>query len=84
MVCFKKPLRHLGDFDVGQARISFADIQQSVAVAHRESVVAQNADALAVAVFHRGYDYIERGQFAFQFEPRFSSASRACRPTQDL
>ena len=75
----QEPLRHLGDFNVGEAGISFPDIQQPVAVAHRECVIAQNADPLPVTVFHGSSDHIQRSQFALEFEPRFPSPSWAVR-----
>ena len=72
---FQKPLRHLGDLDIGQAGIRFADVDQSFAIAHGEGVVAQYSDALAVAVLDRRDHHVERGQFALELEPRLPAPS---------
>ena len=72
---FQEPLSHLGDLDVGQAGIRFADVEQFFSIAHGEGVVAQHSDALAVAVLDRRDHHVERGQFALELEPRFAAPS---------
>src|SRR5215467_10273634 len=72
----KKPLRHLRNFSVGQPGISFADVEQPVAIAHGEGVVAEHAHSLAVTPLHGGHDHVQRCHFTLQFQPGFAAASR--------
>src|SRR2546428_5320054 len=51
-VC-EEPLRHLRDLFVGEAGVRLANVEQLIAVAHRERVVGEHAPALSVAPLHR-------------------------------
>ena len=44
-----------------------------LAVPHREGVIAQHADALAVAVLDCGDHHVQCGQFALELQPRFAA-----------
>ncbi len=71
----QKPPGHLGDLDVGQAGVCFADVDQLFSIAHGKGVVAQYSDALAVAVLDRRDHHVERGQFALELQPRLPAPS---------
>ena len=69
-------LGELGDFGIGEARISFADIEEPVAIANGESVIRQCFVALAVAEFDSGDNDVERGIGLLEFEPIATAAAR--------
>src|SRR6266566_1126258 len=69
----EEPLRHFGDLSVGQSRVGLADVDQPVAVPNGKRVVAKHSDSLSVSVLDRGYDDIERREFALELEPRLTA-----------
>src|SRR5690348_12665089 len=71
----QEPLGHVGDLFICESGIGFADIQQAIAVANREGVIAEHAHALAVPVFHRRDHNIECGQLALQLHPGLATPS---------
>ncbi len=69
----EEPLGHLGDLGIGQAGIGFADVYQPVAMPHGERVIAEHANALAMAILHGGHYDVEGGKFSLHLQPRFSA-----------
>jgi hypothetical protein len=68
----------LGDLDVGQAGIGFADGEQAVVVflvSDGEGVVAEDIAAFAVAVFDADHDDVEGGVGLLEFEPGEAAAA---------
>ena len=73
----QKPFRHFRDFRIGQPRISLSNIDQLFFIPHRERVIAEHPDALAMAVFDGSHDDIERRQFPLHLQPRFPALAGA-------
>src|SRR5712671_4686509 len=72
---FEEPLRHLSDLDIGKPGVGLADIDQPVPTPHGKRIVAEDADTLAVSVFDGGYNHVERGQLAFELQPRLAATA---------
>src|SRR5579864_4823542 len=65
----EEPLRHLGDFGVGQSRIRFPYVHEPLSIAHRKGVIAQNVNALAMPPLYGSHHHIQCGQFPLHLEP---------------
>src|SRR5258706_4672277 len=80
----EEPLRHLTIFNTGEPRVALADIAQPVPTPHGKRIVAEHADTLAVSVFDGGHNHVERGQFAFELQPRLAATAGSVAPLEVL